>query len=224
MDFDAVVSESVPALVVAVVSIVLGGALGGWITSRWELAKKRRETDLAAAEAFFAVHGEFYGIWQEWKGVRHWPGFPDEVERERHRWELFARSAAAQSRVEALVTKLATERTLTDDERTLIGCYRQAYRTLSKCIETGISLGVPLQRRPDGRVLDSSYEVWDRSGAPTYVTFKELATAVGALLARPGVTPSKEHAMKSMRAITANRYERPHWVVQAREVLGRATR
>lgn len=222
MDLQAALTEAVPALLTAVVTIVLGGALGGWITSRWELAKKRRETDLAAAEAFFAVHGEFYGIWQEWKGVRRWGTFPDEAEPERHRWELFARASAAQARLEALMTKVATERRLTDDERTQLGCYRQAYRTLGKCIEAGISLGVPLQREPGGTVMESSYEWWDRSGALTYVTFKELATAVGALLARPGVTPAKEHAMRSMRAITANRYERPYWFEHAREVLGPA--
>ncbi len=220
MDLQAALIESVPALITAVVSIVLGAALGGSITSRWELVKKRRETDLAAAETFFALHGDFYGIWQEWKGVRHWETFPDEAERRRLRWELFARAAAAQSRLEALMTKLATERELTDDERTVLGCYRQAYRTLGKCIEAKVSLGVPLQRQPDGTILESSYEWWDRSGAPTYVTFKELATAVGALLARQGVTPSKEHAMRSMRAITANRYERPYWLEYAREVLG----
>lgn len=220
MDLPAALTEAVPALLTAVVTIVLGGAIGGWITSRWELAKKRRETDLAAAETFFAVHGDFYGIWQEWKGVRHWQTFPDKAEPQRHRWELFGRASAAQSRLEALMTKVATERLLTDDERTLLGCYRQAYRTLGKCIEKGIALGVPMQREPDGTVMESSYQWWDRSEAPTYVTFKELATAVGALLARPGATPPKEHAMRSMRAITANRYERPDWFEYAREVLG----
>ncbi|WP_405097921.1 hypothetical protein [Micromonospora sp. NBC_01412] len=78
------------------------------------------------------------------------------------------------------MTKLASDRVLTGDDRTLLGCYRQAYRTLSKCLEANLSVGAAVRRQADCRILPAEYEVRNRSNAPTYVTFKELATAVGA--------------------------------------------
>jgi hypothetical protein len=42
----------------AIVTIVLGAVVGERFTCRWELAKRRPETDLAAANAFYGLHGE----------------------------------------------------------------------------------------------------------------------------------------------------------------------
>lgn len=213
--------DSVPALLTAVVTILLGAAAGGRITARWELIKKRREIDLAAADAFYTLYGEFYGIWNEWDAARN-GAFP-QVDREGQRWALFGRAAAAQARVEALVAKLAIERVLSEDERALLGCFRQAYRTVGKSLEGDRPVGVRLTWRPDGSVDPSDFDVWSSSEAVSYQTFKELATAVGALVSATGRAPDKVHASRSLRVIADNAFERPRWVGEARHRLGLAT-
>jgi hypothetical protein len=40
----------IPAVLTAIVTLLLGAVVGGRITNRWELVKKRREIDLAAVQ------------------------------------------------------------------------------------------------------------------------------------------------------------------------------
>ncbi|WP_155387015.1 hypothetical protein [Catellatospora paridis] len=217
-DTEDLLAMSFFCLLVGVVLIAFAASLLGRIADRWERVRKRREADLAAAEMFYGVHGEFHGVWQEWKAIRG-QAF-DAADREQRRWALSGRASAAGARVEALVARLATERHLTDRERTLLGCYRQAYRTLGGCLEADLPLGVTLRRQPDGGVLPADHEVWTDSATRSYATFTELATAVGALIAHSGVVPSEAHARASMRAITDSGFESPAWVTHARAALG----
>ncbi|MEU8081949.1 hypothetical protein AB0B31_41620 [Catellatospora citrea] len=205
-------------LLLGVIMIAFAGFLLSHDSDRRERLKKRRAADLAAAEMFYGVQGEFHAVWQEWKAVRG-QAF-DAADREQRRWALFGRSSAAAARVEALVARLATERHLTARDRTLLGCYRQAYRTLGSCLEADLPLGVTLRRRPDGGVLPADHEIWTDSATRSYATFIELATAVGALIAHSGVVPSEAHARASMRVIADSGFESPAWVTHARGALG----
>jgi hypothetical protein len=200
----------------AVVTVVLGALAGGRVTSYWDAIKRRREIDLAAADEFYALYGEFYGTWVEWDAVRV-GSFP-QVDREQLRWSLYARSCAAQARVEALIARLATERILTDRDRALLGCFLQAYRTVSKSLEGNRAVGVhlvqPRENDPD------DFDLWNSSEAVSYQTFKELMTAVCRIVSEEGRTPTKAHARESLRIITDNGFERPLWIGEARYQLG----
>jgi hypothetical protein len=203
--------DAVPALFIAVVTVLLGAVVGGRITTRWELAKKRREIDLAAADTFYNLHGEFYGLWRQWAaalGNRF-----STLDRQSHRFALFARACDAQARVEALVVKLAVERVLSDDERALLGCYRQAYRTLMRCLEADRTVGVGI-RDERGHIVD--FDDWTAADVASYQAFKELTAAVGAIVGRAGRSPAAEHSRESLRIITDNVFERPRWVGEAR--------
>ncbi|WP_144126034.1 hypothetical protein [Catellatospora sichuanensis] len=205
------------SLLVNVALIALAASLLGRIADRSERLRKRRAADLAAAEIFYAAHGEFHGIWQEWKAVRR-QAFAA-ADREQHRWALFGRASAVDARVEALVARLATERHLTDKDRTVLGCYRQAYRMLGSCLEADLPLGVILRRQPDGGILPADHEAWTDARTRSYVTFTELVTAVGALIAHSGVVPSEAHARTSMRVITDSGFDSRSWVPRARAAL-----
>jgi hypothetical protein len=207
--------DAAPALLTAVVTVVLGAAVGGWISTRWELAKKRREIDLAAADAFYGLHGEFVGIWRQWSAILGGRFF--EPDRQTHRLALFTRACDAQARVEALVVKLAIERILGEHERALLGCYRQAYRTLLRCLEADRGIGVGMRDR-QGRIID--FDDWNNADAPSYQAFKELTAAVGAMIGQAGRTPDQAHSRESLRIITDNIFERPRWVGEARHRLG----
>lgn len=216
-DFEDLLTSFLFYLVLGLVltTVALSGL--GRVFDRRERTRKRRAADLAAADLFYGVQGEFHGVWQEWNALRG-QAF-SAADREQHRWALYGRACAAEARVEALVTRLATERHLTGRERTLLGCYRQAYRTLGSCLEADLPLGVTLLRQPDGGILPADHEVWTGSGSRSYLTFTELATAVGALIAHSGVVPSAAHARASMRVITDSGYESPSWVPHARAAL-----
>ncbi|GAA1407052.1 hypothetical protein ACFQZ4_34910 [Catellatospora coxensis] len=217
LDFETLLTSFLFCLVLGLVLIAVAGSGQGRGLDRRERGRKRREADLAAAELFYAVQGEFHGAWQEWTAVRRQTFRA--ADREQHRWTLFGRAAAAEARVEALVTRLATERHLTDRERVLLGCYRQAYRTLGSCLEADLPLGVVLRRQPDGGILPADHEVWAGSQTDSMLTFTELATAVGALIAASGVVPPESHARASMRVITSDEFESPAWVPRARTAL-----
>lgn len=207
-------TETIPAVLTAVVTVVLGAAVGGRITSRWELAKKRREIDLAAADAFYGLHGEFYGLWRQWSAVLG--GRFATVDRQSHRHTLFTRACDAQARVEALVAKLAIERILGDDERALLGCYRQAYRTLMRCLRDDRPVGVGMLDE-NGQVVD--FDEWNAADVASYQAFKELTAAVGAIVGQAGRTPDPRHSRESLRIITDNVFEQPRWVGEARHRL-----
>ncbi|MEU7825525.1 hypothetical protein [Catellatospora sp. NPDC049133] len=217
LDFETLLTSFLFYLVLGLVLIAVAGSGQHRGIDRRERARKRREADLAAAEQFYAVHGEFHGLWQEWTAVRRQTF--SAADREQHRWTLFGRATAADARVEGLVTRLATERHLTDRERTLLGCYRQAYRTLGSCLEADLPLGVALRRQPDGGIVPADHEVWAGSQTDSYLTFTELATAVGALIAASGLVPSETHARASMRVITSDEFQSPAWVPLARAAL-----
>ena len=53
----------------------------------------------------------------------------------------------------------------------------------------------------------------------SYLTFKELATAIGSLVSETGRQPTKDHAARSLRVITDNGFEAPLWVGEARHRL-----
>lgn len=212
LDTDSLLMWFLFYLVVGALLIGFAFALRSRADLRRERLARRRVADLTVAEAFYAAHGEFHGIWQEWNAV-HGKAFGT-ADREQRRWALFTRAAAADAQVEALIARLVMERHLTDRERTLLGCYRQAYRTLGGCLAADLPLGVT---RPDGQTPPA--DLWTESAGDSYVVFTELAAAVGAMVARSGTVPPEAHARASMRVIAGAEFTGPAWVSRARTAL-----
>src|SRR5262245_2452620 len=70
---DAGRSAVISTVVVPLAAVVLTLA-GGWLVStrvsdRWDQIKRRRESDVAAAEEFQRLYGEFFAVWKSWNAI-----------------------------------------------------------------------------------------------------------------------------------------------------------
>src|SRR4030095_2858501 len=96
------------------------GILGSWyvgtrLTITWNLRQKRRELNLEAGHVLHDLYGEFKDGVKTWRLVKRPLNSPVTIPSE-ERWKLLNRACAIESKTEALVLRLATERHLVDDE------------------------------------------------------------------------------------------------------------
>ncbi|MGC7096538.1 hypothetical protein ACPZ19_17815 [Amycolatopsis lurida] len=169
---------------------------GGWfvtarVTDRWDRVKKIRDLDLASAAEFQRLYGEFFAIWKLWNFVRDREG-PEQPKPD-STWELLSRAAEMEGGIEALLTKVAAERELSDREVARLGALRQAFQRLREAIQCGEELP------------------WHSSGTTEYSAFKSLSCFFSCLLSststRKRKFPSAEVAAAAFREITHNRFE-----------------
>jgi hypothetical protein len=114
------------------VLLLLTWFLGQRVILFWDIKKKRRELDLATEATLQAVYGEYKEVGRIWRVLKS--GDSDIPEKLPSRGELLARAIAAESRVEALLMKIAVERVLSSAERSTLGLFRQAYQQLRQAI------------------------------------------------------------------------------------------
>ena len=116
-------------------TLAVGWYFGLRIVTEWDIRKKRQELDIAAAEAFHGLYGEFREIARLWRTYKY-EGNPDTRVRfpADLRFDLVRRAAAAEGRVEALIVRLATGRVLDRDAVRTLGLFRQAYQQLREAI------------------------------------------------------------------------------------------
>ncbi|MCX5016644.1 hypothetical protein OG765_37620 [Streptomyces sp. NBC_00555] len=182
-------SVGVPLLTVAA---TLGG---GWlvstrITDHWDQVKKNRDMDLAAAQDFQRLYGEFIAVWKTWNALTS--GHTPVTTPEHVGWGCLERATAAEGEIEALLAKVAAERVLTGEEVDVLGGVRQAFKAVRRTIQRGEPLD------------------WWSSGVQPYVAFKSLSTAVSVLLSTTPNTrrrPTVTLAAHNFREITDNRHE-----------------
>lgn len=191
----------VPALSVAVTTLALGWFVGNRVTARWDLRKKHRELVLANIEEFYRLYGEFFATWKLWANLGK--------ERGELRRELLQRAAVSEGRLEALLVKLSVECRLSDVDRDLIGCFRQAYQCLRESIRDDSLLRTGGQERA----------YWDHGEAPPYLAFKALAVHVASTLVNDDWRTADQAGFASLRVITDNRFEST-WVQQTYHHLG----
>jgi hypothetical protein len=121
--------------------------LGQRIIAHWDIVKKRQEFDIAISNEFYRLYGEFKELTKLWRvfyrktnadripKLRRYKSkyealsFPEDVQ-----WELLRRATAAESELEAVLVKLATERSLCDSDRNNLGNFRQGYEQLRHSI------------------------------------------------------------------------------------------
>lgn len=193
-------SVGAPLLTVAV---TLGG---GWlvttrVTDRWEQVKKSREMDLAAAQDFQRLYGEFVAIWKTWNSLTD--GHTPVTSPEHVGWGCLERATAAEGQIEALMAKLAAERFLTEDEIDMLGGVRQAFKVVRRSIKQGEPIG------------------WWSSGAEPYMAIKSLSAAMSVLLSTAPSTKRRRSvtvAARNFTGITSNRHE-TSWIDTARRFI-----
>ncbi|HWS86022.1 MAG TPA: hypothetical protein VN282_03445 [Pyrinomonadaceae bacterium] len=174
-DFGWEVLLEVIKTLLSLVLLAAGWLFGQRIVAYWDDRKKRNEMDIAAAQRFYDLYGEFKAITRLWStfsfharaGQRgedriNFPPDDDTV-----RLELLRRSAAAESGVEALILKLAVERKLEPGQLETLGLFRQAYQRLRETIRE-----------------DKEFSWFSHTGA--YALFNALAAKVAHMISFDG--------------------------------------
>ena len=170
-------------LLVALLTLGLAWFIGNRLSVKWNLIQKRRETDIANVQQFYSLYGEFKEVSKIWRVIKRNKDsslvFPSDS-----RWSLLARACAIESKNEAIVVKLATERHLEADALETLGLFRQALQKLRESIRD--NLEIPFSSR-----------------GPEYVFFNDLASKVSLIISSSHLdeTSNPESASKRLRVI-----------------------
>lgn len=181
----------IAAVVGPIVALAVAGLVGNELAARSERRRKLRDLDLDLLHEFYRLYGEFFALlklWDAWKRRGNSAATdPDGFGR------ILERSANAEGRVEALLLKVASERTPTCSEQDLLGAFRQCHQSLRESV---------------GR--DEAVE-WNRANFEPYAAFKALACAVSQLLSSERSAHwdqlEPREAIDAFRQVTSNTYE-----------------
>ena len=152
LDYELELFKSILSLIVAALSLSATWFIGQRLTAYWNLRQKRNELNLASLQAFHALYGEFKEVVKIWRLAKRPLKQPVEIPHD-ERWKLLTRACAIESKSEALVLRLTTERFLSSEESATIGLFRQAIQTLRQSIRdnTDCPLG---SRRAEYRLMN----------------------------------------------------------------------
>ncbi len=177
MNFDDSLLIEIVHGAISLIIVMLGWVVGQRILVSWDIRKKRQELDLVSSSKFDNLYGEFKEVSKLWRIVqqklRGSIKYPEYT-----RWELLSRACAAESKNEALLVKLATERNLSEEEIASLAVFRQAFQRLRESIR-------------DDTVVPSS------SRGPEYLLFNSLAASVAAII-------RMQHRVSDLSAATAS--------------------
>lgn len=123
----------------AIVGSLLAWFVGNQVTYRWDERKRRRESDLAALSTFYESYGKWFATWKLWDASKRFPRTtspPQDV-----KWRLLERASEVEGALEALLVKLASERSLNQDDRLQLACFRESYQCLRERIREDKPLG-----------------------------------------------------------------------------------
>jgi hypothetical protein len=121
------------SLLVTLFGLVLAWVIGYRLSANWNLFQKQRETDIANIQQFYSLYGEFKEISKTWRLIKRSQDSSLKIPSD-SRWLLLARSCVIESKNEAILVKLATERDLKDDSLKTLGLFRQALQQLRESI------------------------------------------------------------------------------------------
>ena len=133
MDFEQQIYLSLIRGGVSLGLLLITWVIGKKILNDWDLKKKKQELDLNLMNDFQELYGEFKDIARIWKVLRS-EKYPEFKLNDENRFQLLERASRAESKVEALILKLVTERRLNDKELETIGFFRQACQLLRQNI------------------------------------------------------------------------------------------
>lgn len=137
-----IIIGTIPPLLLFLLTLIVGQR----IIAYWDKVKKRQEFDVATSKEFHRLYGEFKQLTKLWRTFyrtthkdfaaqykKKYDGlsFPAEADVRR---ELLRRATAAESELEAVMIKIATERQLDNNDRKNLGNFRQGYEQLRHSI------------------------------------------------------------------------------------------
>lgn len=161
----------------------------------WQSRQKRRELQFDALKQFYGAYGAFVTTWKLWNNAVHKNLRGEMQDFHKRQLDLLEKAAAAEAQTEGILLKIATETMISIDTACMLGCFRQAFKQLRKCIRRGVEL-------PYGS-----------SEVDGYVAFKVLSSRTATILSRPWSwrTPSATRACERFSQITSNDRER-EWI------------
>jgi hypothetical protein len=186
---DAIGFEMMKALIGPVVAVGLAWLVGNRLSAEWALRQRRREHSLASVAEFYRLYGEFFALWKlcnyAFRDADHEMG-DDTL------WDLMRRAAALEANGEAILLRIASELTLSDDDIKTLGLFRQGVQLLRQSIVKQRILG------------------WSSSEHREYQAFKGLSVGVAALAAKvgSGTAPPLDKAQRQLREITHNKWSK----------------
>jgi hypothetical protein len=136
-------------------------------------------------QRFYDVYGNWFATWKLWEACRQ--GRPDSP----HRAELLEAASRTEGQFEALLIKVALDRTLSPGEIDRLGRLREGYQRLRECIESNARVPFRVQ--------------YDDDEASAYATFKSLSVEFafltrGKLISR---RPAHEQAKQAFVQVTS---------------------
>jgi len=179
------------SLSVALITLALGWFVGHRLSVKWNLIQKQRETDIANVQDFYSLYGEFKEVSKVWRVIKRNKDPSLGIARD-SRWSLLTRACAVESKNEAIVVKLATERDLKEDALRDLGLFRQALQKLRESIRDDIE--VPFSSR-----------------GPEYVFFNDLAAKVGSIVSSSHVITTSDPISASKRLEAIANVRLPHF-------------
>lgn len=201
--------KTIPKAGLTVFGALLAWLVGKRIAFYWAIRQKQREIELSALNEFYSVYGEFFAVWKLWN--LHIDETKQPAEKEKTS-QLLERALLAESRVESLLVKIASERKLDDDTVKDLGLLRQAFQHLRETMQ-------------EKRKLH-----WWHSGHKQYMALKKLATRVTELLSlsrrsllrrllpKEFKRPTRDEATEQLLKITDNSHE-GRWMELAADEL-----
>jgi hypothetical protein len=117
-------------LVSGALLLLITWKFGQRILVQWEGRKKRQEVDIATSKDLQNLYAEAKQISRTWRSlVKLNCNTAANITAEKH-WELQTRAIEVESKYEAIVVKLATERKLSDGDIRFLGLLRQAFQQI----------------------------------------------------------------------------------------------
>lgn len=140
--------STLSSILVVLVTLGLTWFVGQRLTVHWAIRQKRRELELAAANEFYRLYGEFFAVYKLWSYLSRDKESVLPEAFQTIRWELLQRASSNEGALESLFVKLAAERKLTDREVEILGRFRQAFQSLREAIRDSKDVGWYYQEHP----------------------------------------------------------------------------
>ena len=189
MTFNEQVIIEVIKLGLSIIFLFITWGIGQSILTYWEVKKKRKELDIQTVQRLQELIGEWKTVWRLWKVYKE--NAANSLNKPEYtRWELLSRVSAAEGGIEAILLKIASERSITKGDCEQLGLFRQAYQQLREAI------------RDDNSIL------WDRKD-PEYWMFHELSVRVTYIFEGSEAKRSAEDANANLKKILS--VNKPLW-------------
>jgi len=186
--------ELIRAVITALFTFAVLFVIGTLTVAMWDRRKKYQEIDIEMYNQFQERQGEFYEVTKLWRTYYKRVYEENDKEDKEREQELLQRAAAAESKVDIIIKRLVTERSLCEKDLRRLGLYRQGYQQLRESIEE------PRKKPPDfGSYKD-----------PRYQLFENLASEVAYIITerkRPESLWLHEIKSKSSEDVQADRSE-----------------